>query len=91
MEHMWLHFCVVLNDIEEYLQYESGKFSKSRNIGVFGPGAKETGVPASVWRFYLISTRPETADSTFSWNEFVSFVTLNLFSLMIVLADCCKQ
>ncbi|KAG9051061.1 hypothetical protein FS837_012568 [Tulasnella sp. UAMH 9824] len=32
----------------EYLQYESGKFSKSRNVGVFGPGARETGVPASI-------------------------------------------
>ncbi|KAG8935372.1 hypothetical protein FRC02_008177 [Tulasnella sp. 418] len=56
----------------EYLQYESGKFSKSRNVGVFGPGARETGVPASVWRYYLLSTRPENSDSIFSWNEFIA-------------------
>ncbi|KDQ15876.1 hypothetical protein BOTBODRAFT_144906 [Botryobasidium botryosum FD-172 SS1] len=56
----------------EFLQYESGKFSKSRNIGVFGPAAKQTGVPASVWRYYLLSTRPENSDSTFSWNEFIA-------------------
>lgn len=55
----------------EYLQYESGKFSKSRGIGVFGPSAKVTGVPPSVWRYYLLSSRPETGDSTFSWNDFV--------------------
>lgn len=56
----------------EYLQYESGKFSKSRNVGVFGPGARETGVPASVWRYYLLSTRPENQDSVFSWGEFIA-------------------
>jgi methionyl-tRNA synthetase len=56
----------------EYLQYESGKFSKSRGTGVFGAAAKHTGVPPSVWRYYLLSTRPETADSTFSWNDFVA-------------------
>ena len=27
----------------EYLQYEGMKFSKSRNVGVFGDNAKETG------------------------------------------------
>jgi len=56
----------------EFLQYESGKFSKSRNVGVFGPAAKQTGVPASVWRYYLLSTRPENSDSVFSWNEFIA-------------------
>ncbi|KAJ7158696.1 tRNA synthetases class I (M)-domain-containing protein [Mycena filopes] len=53
----------------EYLNYEGGKFSKSRGRGVFGPAAKETGIPASVWRYYLLSARPENADSTFSWAE----------------------
>jgi hypothetical protein len=56
----------------EYLQYEGGKFSKSRGVGVFGPSAKETGIPAPVWRYYLISNRPETGDAQFSWGEFVS-------------------
>ncbi|KZS92594.1 methionyl-tRNA synthetase [Sistotremastrum niveocremeum HHB9708] len=56
----------------EFLNYEGGKFSKSRNLGVFGPAAKETGVPASVWRYYLLATRPETADSMFSWTEFIA-------------------
>jgi methionyl-tRNA synthetase len=60
----------------DYLNYEGGKFSKSRNRGVFGPAAKETGIPSSVWRYYLISTRPETQDSMFSWDDCVSTIRL---------------
>ncbi|CEP64045.1 methionine--tRNA ligase MES1 LALA0_S10e00958g [Lachancea lanzarotensis] len=56
----------------EYLQYEGGKFSKSRGVGVFGNNAKETGVSPSVWRYYLASVRPESSDSHFSWNDFVA-------------------
>lgn len=56
----------------EYLQYEGGKFSKSRNIGVFGNNAKDTGVSPAVWRYYLASIRPEAQDSQFSWAEFVT-------------------
>uniref|UniRef100_A0A182R1F6 Methionine--tRNA ligase, cytoplasmic n=1 Tax=Anopheles farauti TaxID=69004 RepID=A0A182R1F6_9DIPT len=53
----------------EYLNYEDGKFSKSRGIGVFGNDAQETGIPADVWRFYLAATRPEGQDSSFSWSD----------------------
>ncbi|CAB3241591.1 unnamed protein product [Arctia plantaginis] len=53
----------------EYLNYEDGKFSKSRGVGVFGSDAQETGIPSDVWRFYLASIRPETSDSSFSWTE----------------------
>ncbi|CAD7013931.1 unnamed protein product [Ceratitis capitata] len=53
----------------EYLNYEDGKFSKSRGIGVFGNDAQETGIPADIWRFYLASARPEGQDSSFSWND----------------------
>ncbi|KDR76295.1 hypothetical protein GALMADRAFT_247608 [Galerina marginata CBS 339.88] len=56
----------------EYLNYEGGKFSKSKNRGVFGPAAKDTGIPASVWRYYLLSTRPETADAMYSWSECIA-------------------
>lgn len=56
----------------EYLQYEGGKFSKSRGVGVFGNNAEATGVSASVWRYYLASVRPESSDSHFSWDEFVT-------------------
>lgn len=56
----------------EYLTYEGGKFSKSRGIGVFGDSAQKTGVPSDVWRYYLISHRPETSDSEFNWDSFIS-------------------
>ncbi|CAO3638432.1 unnamed protein product [Cunninghamella echinulata] len=56
----------------EYLNYEGGKFSKSRNVGVFGTNAEETGIPPAVWRYYLLSGRPESSDSMFTWNEFIT-------------------
>lgn len=51
----------------EYLNYEDTKFSKSRGIGVFGTDARDTGIPADVWRFYLAYVRPEGQDSNFNW------------------------
>lgn len=55
----------------EYLNYENGKFSKSRGIGVFGNNAKDTGVPPDVWRYFLLKNRPESGDSQFEWRSFV--------------------
>jgi len=55
----------------EYLNYENGKFSKSRNIGVFGTNAKDTGIPPDVWRYYLLSRRPENGDAEFEWKAFI--------------------
>ncbi|KAI9841004.1 MAG: hypothetical protein M1837_001079 [Sclerophora amabilis] len=56
----------------EYLTYEGGKFSKSRGTGVFGDSAKKTGIPSDVWRYYLLSHRPETSDSEFNWESFIN-------------------
>ena len=56
----------------EYLNYENGKFSKSRGVGVFGDTAKDTGIPPPVWRYYLLSNRPETGDSQFEWRSFIA-------------------
>ena len=55
----------------EYLNYENGKFSKSRGVGVFGTNAKDTGIPADVWRYYLLKNRPETGDTQFEWKYFI--------------------
>ena len=55
----------------EYLNYENGKFSKSRGVGVFGNNAKDTGVPADVWRYYLLKNRPEVGDTQFEWKYFI--------------------
>ncbi|GHV63472.1 methionine--tRNA ligase [Spirochaetia bacterium] len=54
----------------EYLNYESGKFSKSRGIGVFGTDVMETGIAADIWRFYIFYNRPEKADALFTWKDF---------------------
>jgi len=54
----------------EYLNYESGKFSKSRGVGVFGTDAVESGIPADAWRFYLYYNRPEKSDAIFTWKDF---------------------
>lgn len=54
----------------EYLNFEGGKFSKSRGTGVFGNEAMESGVPSEVWRYYLLSNRPENGDFNFSWKDF---------------------
>jgi methionyl-tRNA synthetase len=72
-------FCIGTHDsytlmkeisVNEFLNYENGQFSKSRNIGVFGDDAKSTGIPADVFRYYLMINRPEKTDTEFSWKDF---------------------
>ncbi|MHC6203142.1 methionine--tRNA ligase [Breznakiellaceae bacterium SP9] len=58
----------------EYLNYESGKFSKSKGVGVFGTDVMETGIPSDVWRFYIYYNRPEKADALFTWKDFMEKV-----------------
>ena len=62
----------------EYLNYESGKFSKSKGIGVFGSDAKESGIPADAWRFYEFYNRPEKSDTQFTWKDFQEKVNSEL-------------
>ena len=62
----------------EYLNYESGKFSKSRGIGVFGTDVMETRIPADVWRFYTYYNRPEKSDTLFTWKDFQEKVNSEL-------------
>ncbi|PAV56256.1 hypothetical protein WR25_15695 isoform B [Diploscapter pachys] len=69
------HLCAT-----EYLNYEDTKFSKSRGTGVFGDGAKGTGIEADVWRFYLIYMRPENQDSAFAWDDFAFKVNSELLA-----------
>lgn len=64
----------------QYLNYENTKFSKSRGVGVFGNNAEETGQPASVWRYYLISQRPETGDTAFQWSKFIASINNELLA-----------
>lgn len=61
----------------EYLNYEKNKFSKSRNIGVFGSDVVKSDVPIDLWRFYLLFNRPEKSDSNFSWDTFLEDINSN--------------
>lgn len=54
----------------EYLKHEGQKFSKSREVGLTCLQAMQSGIPADVWRYYLLSIRPESSDSNFSWADF---------------------
>ncbi|MCB1053087.1 MAG: methionine--tRNA ligase [Acidobacteria bacterium] len=62
----------------EYLNYEDSKFSKSRNIGVFGTDVVKTGIHPDLWRFYLLFNRPEKNDTNFVWSEFFTKVNSDL-------------
>jgi methionyl-tRNA synthetase len=67
------HLCAT-----EYLNYENQKFSKSRGTGVFGDTVSDLGIPADIWRFYLLYMRPENQDTTFSWDDFMAKVNSEL-------------
>ena len=58
----------------EYLNYEDDKFSKSRGVGVFGNDAADTGIPADIWRFYLLYMRPENQVSP--WSLVTAFIII---------------
>ncbi|EGS20831.1 methionyl-tRNA synthetase-like protein [Thermochaetoides thermophila DSM 1495] len=72
----------------EYLNYEGGKFSKSKGVGVFGNNARDTGIDADIWRYYLLSRRPETSDAEFKWEEFVD---ANNNDLLKNLGNLCQR
>lgn len=55
--------------VTEYLRYEGGKFSKSGGVGVFGNDVKDTNIPVEVWRYYLLTNRPEVSDTIFTWPD----------------------
>ncbi|XP_062176706.1 methionine--tRNA ligase, cytoplasmic-like [Alnus glutinosa] len=66
--------------VTEYLNYEAGKFSKSKGIGVFGNDAKDTNIPVEVWRYYLLNNRPEVSDTLFTWTDLQAKLNNELLS-----------
>jgi methionyl-tRNA synthetase len=60
----------------EYLNYEGSKFSKSENKGIFGDDvmalSEKLGITSDYWRYYLIKIRPESDDSSFNMEDFVT-------------------
>ncbi|KAF0989496.1 hypothetical protein HZS_2614 [Henneguya salminicola] len=65
------YICITDISSTEYLNYEKGKFSKSRGIGIFGNDAMDTIIKPDIFRLYLLSNRPETQDSDFMWNDLI--------------------
>ena len=55
--------------IQQYLNWEGGHFSKSRNRGIFIDEAREH-YRADYWRFYLTRRLPTTEDTNFDWEDF---------------------
>jgi methionyl-tRNA synthetase len=61
----------------EFLQFKGERFSKSHKVGIWIDEALEL-FPADYWRYYLLSTRPETKDTNFSWEIFIEKVNADL-------------
>lgn len=55
--------------VTEYLLYENQKFSKSKQVGVFGLDAIQSNIKSDIWRVYLLSIRPEGGDANFAWKD----------------------
>ena len=70
----------LVNSIQaiDYLNYEDKKFSKSKGIGIFGDTIENTNIPSDIWRYYLLSIRPEGGDSYFQWDDFAEKVNNEL-------------
>jgi len=61
----------------EFLQFKGERFSKSHRVGISIDEALEL-FSADYWRYFLISTRPETKDANFSWTIFIEKVNADL-------------
>ncbi len=61
----------------EFLIFAGQKSSKSRRVGVWIDEALEL-FPLDYWRYTLISIRPETKDSDFTWSAFIEKVNADL-------------
>lgn len=62
----------------QFLNYEGQKFSKSKGVGIFGDQLLKSDIPVDYWRFYLASVIPETRDTEFLADEFVSKINSEL-------------
>ncbi|HWA22512.1 MAG TPA: methionine--tRNA ligase [Caulobacterales bacterium] len=64
-----------------WLNYYGGKFSTSAKRGVFMDQALDV-APADVWRWRLIASAPESADSAFTWEDFQTGVNADLANVL---------
>jgi methionyl-tRNA synthetase len=61
----------------EFLQFKGEKASKSQRIGIWIDEALDL-FPPDYWRFFLMSTRPESKDTNFSWDLFLEKINADL-------------
>jgi methionyl-tRNA synthetase len=61
----------------EFLQFRGQKASKSQRVGIWIDEALEM-FPVDYWRFFLISTRPESKDTNFTWSAFSEKINADL-------------
>ena len=64
-----------------YLNYDGGQFSTSRERGVFMDQALAI-LPADYWRWWLLSNAPESSDSEFTWPLFQAGVNKDLADVL---------
>jgi methionyl-tRNA synthetase len=64
-----------------WLTYYGGKFSTSDKRGVFLDQALEI-LPADYWRYYLMARSPESADASFTWEDFQAVVNKDLANVL---------
>lgn len=50
-----------------FMNFEGQKFSKSKNIGIFGDGLLTSDMDIDALRAYLVTAFPETKDTDFKW------------------------
>ena len=62
----------------QYLNFEGGKFSKSKGRGVFCENLPESGIDPELLRTYITQILPETSDSEFKWDDFKTQTNSNL-------------
>jgi len=65
----------------EFLLFCGKPFSKSRRWGVWADEALEK-FPVDYWRYYLVSIRPETKDSSFTWDDFQARINNELVDIL---------
>lgn len=64
-----------------WLTYDGGKFSTSSRRGIFSDEALNL-FPADYWRYYLLSTAPESSDSDFTFQHFADTVNKDLADVL---------
>jgi methionyl-tRNA synthetase len=64
-----------------WLNYYGGKFSTSQKRGVFMDQALEL-LPADYWRWWLTANAPESADSSFTWEQFQDQINADLADVL---------